>query len=62
VPADAAPETLIDEAFLRSVSRRPTAAERDRCLKYFTETKDRAEALGDVVWALLNTREFVTNH
>jgi hypothetical protein len=62
VPADARPETLIDEAFLRTVSRRPTAAERERCLKYVAETKDRAEALGDVVWALLNTREFVTNH
>jgi len=60
--ADAEPADLVDEPFLRTVSRRPTAAERDRCLKYFDETKDRAETLGDVIWALLNTREFVTNH
>ena len=62
LPADAKPDVLIREAYLRCVSRAPTAAETKRCLDYFAETADRKEALSDVVWALLNTQEFVTNH
>lgn len=62
LPSDAEPAELIREAYLRVVSRPPTDAERERCLKHFAQVTDRHEALTEIVWALLNTQEFVTNH
>jgi hypothetical protein len=56
------PEELIQQAYLRCVSRPPTAAELRRCETYLTRTTDPHEALDDVLWALLNTQEFLTNH
>lgn len=56
------PEPLIREAFLRTVSRPPTAAEVRRSAEYIDQVADPAEGLEDLLWALLNTREFVTNH
>jgi len=61
-PKDATPQDLIREAYLRIVSRPPTDEEVKRCLQQFTKTATPAEALEDVLWALLNTQEFVTNH
>lgn len=62
LPKDATDEQLIEQAYLRLVSRPPTDAERTRCRAYFAEVDDRSEALEDIVWALINTQEFVTNH
>lgn len=62
LPVDAEPAALVREAYLRIVSRPPTDAELARCRKHFTEVADQAEALTEIVWALLNTQEFVTNH
>jgi len=62
LPPDAEPKSLIREAYLRVVSRPPNDRELARCLRYFDETATTAEALGDIVWALLNTQEFITNH
>jgi len=56
------PGELIQEAYLRCVSRIPTAAEMRRCETYFADTTDHNEALDDLIWALLNTQEFLTNH
>jgi hypothetical protein len=53
---------LIEEAYLRTVSRLPTAAESERCAAHLEQIGDPAEGLYEVLWALLNTREFVTNH
>ena len=59
-----APDTdaLVKEAFLRSLSRPPTAAEAKRSAAHLDQAANRAEGLHDLLWALLNTREFVTNH
>lgn len=62
LPQNAEPTKLIREAYLRVVSRPPTEAETLRCLRYFDETPSTMEALGDIVWALLNTQEFILNH
>jgi hypothetical protein len=53
---------LVREAFLRTLSRPPTAAEAARSAEYLDRAATRAEGLHDLLWALLNTREFVTNH
>ena len=55
----------IEVLFLATLSRPPTAAERDE-LKRFVEQpgekRDSAAALGDLFWALLNSSEFLYNH
>lgn len=56
------PEALVEEAYLRTLSRRPSDAERVRCLAAFTADRDPRDALHDVLWALVNTQEFITNH
>jgi hypothetical protein len=55
-------ESLVTEAYLRTLSRQPTAAEITRGARHFEEVGKPVEALHDLLWALLNTREFVTNH
>jgi len=52
----------IERIHLRAYCRRPTADETDFWLKHLTEADDPTEALEDMVWAILNSREFVVNH
>lgn len=53
---------LLDEMFLATVSRRPNAREKDRLLTRIGGASSRREAFEDVLWAMLNAREFVFNH
>jgi hypothetical protein len=54
--------TLVDEAYLASLSRYPSASEREQFLEILSETEDRRQAVEDLFWALLTSREFVFNH
>jgi hypothetical protein len=56
------PRELIDELYLATLSRHPTAREQELMLRVFSESANRQEAVEDVLWALLNTRGFVYNH
>jgi hypothetical protein len=56
------PERLIEELFLGTLSRFPTTRERDAMRILFAESGSRREGAEDVLWALLNSREFVFNH
>ena len=53
---------LVKEAFLRTLSRAPTAKEAQLSESHLAEVGDRAEGFQELVWALLNSREFLTNH
>ena len=53
---------VVREAYLRALGRRPTGAEADRALDYVKAAPNEAQGMRDLVWALLNTKEFVTNH
>jgi hypothetical protein len=56
-------DEIIDECFLATVSRPPRARERQFAREYLQRPdKKREELLIDVMWALMNTREFVTRH
>ena len=55
-------DQTVEEFYLATLSRLPDAAERDFAHDHITASGDRAEALFDIVWALVNTREFLTNH
>jgi hypothetical protein len=54
-------ETL-DELFLATLSRLPTDADRNTFEEYRKAEKDRQAAFSGVLWALINTREFILNH
>jgi hypothetical protein len=56
------PTEILDEFYLASLSRFPTDSEREMMLKVFAEANDRRLAAEDILWTLLNTREFVFNH
>ena len=55
----------IEELYRAVLSRRPRPEESERCLRYIDRGRpglDRAVALRDVFWALLNSTEFAVNH
>lgn len=54
------PAAIIDELFLAALSRRPTEAELTKMLEAFTDS-DRRVAVEDVMWAILNSKEFLYN-
>jgi len=53
---------IVEEISLATLTRLPDDAERDAVWRHLAESADRRAALADVVWALVNTREFATNH
>ncbi|MEZ6130487.1 MAG: DUF1553 domain-containing protein [Planctomycetaceae bacterium] len=59
--SEKSPADIIDELYLATLSRHPTAAEQQLMRQAF-EQSDRRAAGEDVLWALLNSREFVFNH
>ena len=58
------PDAIIEEAYLSSLSRFPTAAEKSALLAAFTaEPPDQHRAfLEDMYWSLLSSKEFLFNH
>jgi hypothetical protein len=56
------PPALVREAYLRTLSRQPTTAEHARAMKHMQALKTPIEGISDVLWALVNTQEFITNH
>ncbi len=61
-PAPLDAEALVREAYLRTLSREPLPAELTRSLQHVREAATLFEGVSDVLWALLNTQEFITNH
>lgn len=55
-------ENLIEEAYLRALGRFPDQHEIIRCRKHLTAASTRREGMEDLLWALLNTKEFLMNH
>jgi hypothetical protein len=54
-------KALIRTAWLRTVNRPPTSGEIERALKHLARVESVTEGLRDVLWALLNTKEFILN-
>jgi hypothetical protein len=53
---------LVEDAYLRTLSRLPNSDERQRAMEYVATAQDKANGLRGVLWALLNTKEFIVNH
>ena len=57
------PAEAIERIYLTALSRRPTARETERLTTYINRPGSTPRtAYGDVLWALLNSSEFVLNH
>lgn len=52
----------IKQLYLSSVSRLPSEAELQECLNFYKEAASPAEALQSILWALINTKEFILQH
>ena len=52
----------VDRLFLTALTRRPDACESGRFVTYLEQNKNNYQAHFDVLWALLNSSEFFTNH
>jgi len=53
---------LVEEAFLSTLSRFPRPNEKADALQHLKEAKNRTDGVTDLIWALVNTREFILNH
>ncbi len=60
--ASALTSSLVREAYLRILNRVPAPHEQTRSEKYLDESANMVDGLRDLVWALVNTKEFIVNH
>ncbi|MCA9179041.1 MAG: DUF1549 domain-containing protein [Planctomycetales bacterium] len=56
-----APE-VIDDLYLSSLGRLPGSHERETTIRYVESQENQRAALEDVLWTLLNSKEFLFNH
>jgi hypothetical protein len=56
------PEEITRELYLVALSREPTAAEREAAVKHLSVAKSRREAVEDLGWVLINSKEFLFRH
>ena len=54
-------QVLVRQAWLRTVSRPPTTEETSRALEHLSSAASLTEGLRDLLWALINTKEFILN-
>lgn len=53
---------LVRQAYLRTLSRLPTAEESERAVAFVQESTDPVSGFRGLLWALVNTKEFIVNH
>jgi hypothetical protein len=53
---------IVDELFLATMTRLPDSDEKKAALERVSAAANREAGLADVLWALINTREFILNH
>ncbi|SMP61343.1 Protein of unknown function [Neorhodopirellula lusitana] len=54
--------TIVDDAYLRTLSRFPLPDEKQTAMDYVQESESTANGLGSLMWALVNTKEFIITH
>lgn len=55
------PEEMIRQTYLRALNRPAEKAEIERGLRYIQESSSPLTGIRDLMWALLNTKEFILN-
>jgi hypothetical protein len=59
---DKSPEENVRTVYLQVFSRQPTADELKVALGHVTKLENKQQAYEDILWALVNTKEFLFNH
>ena len=55
-------EQIVEELFLATLSRYPDDREKRSALEHVNGKPNRQGAFVDMLWALINTREFILKH
>ena len=53
---------VVEELYLGAVSRLPSSDELNTSLTYLEQQPDQRQAAEDLLWTLLNSKEFMFNH
>jgi hypothetical protein len=53
---------LVEELYLRTVSRLPTRQECDAALQFLDSAQSVSSGMRQLLWVMLNTKEFILNH
>lgn len=59
--SDLTPAAIVRELYLATLSREPSAEESQLMQREFAESGSRQQATEDILWTLMNTKEFVFN-
>jgi hypothetical protein len=61
---NSAPDKVVEELYLSALSRYPTETEKEKLVAALEDAsdKERRQALEDIYWAVLSSREFLFNH
>ena len=59
---DGTPEAIVRELYVRAVSREPNSTEMEVATAHLKAGKDRRQAIEDIGWALINSKEFLFRH
>jgi hypothetical protein len=57
--ADKSDAEILEEIYLAALCRRPTPVESEKLLALLAAAKDRRAAWEDVLWAVVNSKEFL---
>ncbi|WP_047813553.1 DUF1549 and DUF1553 domain-containing protein [Rhodopirellula islandica] len=55
-------DEVVDDAYLRTLSRYPSEDERATSLQFISESNSPQSGLESLMWALVNTKEFIITH
>jgi hypothetical protein len=53
---------IVEQLYLRTLSRPPSEKEKVYCIQTLASVTHKRDAIEDILWALLNSREFVFNN
>jgi hypothetical protein len=55
-------QAQVNQVWLRTVGRYPGDEERSRAMRHLSSSNSIAEGIADLMWAMMNTKEFLLNH
>ncbi len=55
-------QEIVQQAYLRTLTRYPNEAELTRSIEFIDDAEDKLNGVRGLLWALVNTKEFVLNH
>jgi hypothetical protein len=62
ITAGKQPNEIVEDLYLRTLSRKPTAGELEKLEPFLVQKEKQEDALNDLFWSLLNSKEFMFNH